>query len=746
MVKANSSNVILELKDITKTFLGGKIIANDSINLSFKKGEIHSLIGENGSGKSTLMNIIFGLYKQDKGDIFVYDKKVDMYLTGAAKHHKIGMVHQHFHLINEFNVLENIILGQEKPKIDADLQLIINQKNTELSAAVKELKSLQEKSHYSFLNLRLMILKEQKLYNLNQQIVALKSKILINQQKLSELNFRKKQGLVVESKLNFYNNQLTINEKKLNDLVEKEKLQATKFTDFKANNKTETSIFLKYLDVKILKNIIKSYYVSNHGIINYNSANKRFEFLKQKYGIELDSFLKIKNLSIGKRQMVEILKVLWEDKDLIVFDEPTATLSIVEIEILMKTIHLLKKEGKTIIFISHKLEEVKQLSDRISILKKGLLMGTYINNEQLTAKKIAKEMVGKEINLDYPMRTIAKKPILSVKNLSYKTSSGFEAVRNVNFEVYENEIFGLAGIEGNGQEEIINVIAGLKMPSSGTIKFNDKILNKFPEILPVRKRISFISYIPIDRKRHGIIADESLNFNSMITTFETKRFSKLWIKKLDEKNNKLWLNLKSEESELKNSIKKVESKLTNLLDKLSVNEQVVIKKSKNFKNQALELKLIKDNLAKLKLQQDKFLAKNPGRSLLIDKNLAEPWTTKIIKEFQVDGAYNNLLPIKNLSGGNQQKFVVGREMLRNHELLIAGHPTRGLDILAIDHIYKKILTNEKTKATLLYSLEINELIAVCDRIAIIFKGQIIDIINPKTTELTLISKMMIGEK
>lgn len=627
---------ILELKGIVKTFLNGKILANDNVSLSFAKKEVHAIVGENGSGKSTLMNIIFGLYKQDEGDIFINGKIVDMYQSGSAKKYKIGMVHQHFHLVDNFTVLENVILGQE----DGGLE----------------------------------------------------------------------------------NNEL----------------------------------------------------VSSLGVINKKETTNRFNEICEQYKIEIDPEEKVSKLPVGKRQMVEILKVLWVSKDIIVLDEPTATLSVVEIKDLLRTINSLKDEGKSIIFISHKLDEVKEIADKISILRKGKHINTYKNDSKLTVGKIAKEMVGREVKLSYPKRKIDTKEILNVENISYITSKGFKALDNISFSIKEGEIFGLAGIEGNGQEQVVQIVTGLRKPSDGTITFEDQLIcDKNGFKIGVEEKNILISHIPIDRYKHGIIKELTLKYNSLITTFNSSDFSSLWKpkpKNVLEEHKIIELKIKKDilEEETKDSpnTKKIiklkikmlksenhfleedpnsENKINENLEKINVLENIDISNVDKKEIDIREKEVALSELEKIKKDYRKLLRRNPGKSWLLNIANADKWTDKIISRLDVEGAFQNSIPIRNLSGGNQQKFVIGREILREHKFLVAGHPTRGLDISAIDNIYKRIIENSNGKATLLYSLEISELVAVCDRIAIMYKGKIIDIINPKETSMDKISKLLIGE-
>ncbi len=656
-------NKILELKNITKTFLNGKIIANNNINLSFLNNEIHSLVGENGSGKSTLMNIIFGLYKQDKGDIFINGELVNMYKSGTSKIYKIGMVHQHFHLIDNFTVLENVILGQEKlfnykeevKKVDSkieEINLEINNlisDNQELKSFKKEIfnfiKKIKENNSH-FINGK-NILREKEL-----ELKRISSNVK-NNHKIKKINKDIEQQKQKNSK---YKLEIELLEKKIN--LYKDGNEENKIVDL-------INKLFEYNDEKDSNNLVGLF-----GVLNKKNLLKKFRIIQNRYKINIDPFEKVSKLSIGQRQMVEILKVLWEEKDLIVFDEPTATLSVLEIDELLKTVKKLKEEGKTIIFISHKLQEVKNISDRISILRKGELIGTYINDSNLEISKLGEKMVGKKINLSYKERKIKGDILFEFKNISYRTRNGFKALDNVSFSVRKDEIFGIAGVEGNGQEEIIKIISGLRKPENGEILYkNEEIVNKDGFLFSSTEKRNIISHIPIDRLKYGVVPTKQLDFNARISDYDTNFFSK----------------------------------------------------------------------------KIKTTKKGKEKGIGFDKQKLKKFTSDIIDELRVDGAFSHSVEIRNLSGGNQQKFVVGRELLRNHEIIVAGHPTRGLDIASIDHIYKKIIKNSKNKVTILYSLEISELVAICDRLAIMYKGKIVDIVNPREVELSKISKMMIGE-
>lgn len=680
----------LEFVDITKTFLSGKIIANNKINLKIANNEVHSIVGENGSGKSTLMSILFGLYKQEEGIIKIDEEIVDMYRSGAAKKYKIGMVHQHFHLIEDFTVLQNIILGQEKLPITEEETAELEEKISLLRSKIVNL--LNENPKLQKINEQYLILREQrnqlqetikvirddsKYRKLKLQIEKINNKInklKINEEKNStkisscEKSVENKTSLLNEIKEqnNYFN--LTADEKEIIEKIDK----------LKRSVKLKELIRIEKEKVFLEKNLATRNAVNKVGFINSKKHLERFYAISNYYNIQLSPYEKAKKLSVGDRQKIEILKVLWQDKDIIVFDEPTATLSVSEIELLIELVKKLKENNKTIIFISHKLEEVKKVSDNISILNRGKLVGTFKNTKAISIKKISELMIGKTIDLKFEKTKPTKKVILDVKNLSYVTHRGFRAVDDVNFQIYENEIFGLAGIEGNGQEEIFNLIAGLKKPVVGSKVMyypeESESESEFENIEPldlltmnIKQRLNFVSHVPINRFKHGIVSNDSIFFNSFITSFRDDKFYRLHLKKWD-------------------------------------------------------------------------------RHFLIDNNEIQSVTNEIINKLNVEGAGELDTPIKDLSGGNQQKFVIGRELLRNHRLFLAGHPTRGLDVNAIKNIYNLMIENSENKATLIYSLELSELIAVCNRIAILYKGRIVDIIDPDKYKFNTISNMLVGKK
>lgn len=503
----NKENII-EMNHITKAFPG--IIANDDITLQLRKGEIHTLLGENGAGKSTLMSILFGLYKPDKGEILFKGKPINIKDPNDATKYGIGMVHQHFMLVDVFTGLQNIVLGYEENKF---------------------------------------------------------------------------------------------------------------------------------------------------GVLKYNETRKKLKELQQKYNLFVDLDKKIEDMTVGMQQRVEILKMLYRDNDILIFDEPTAVLTPNEIEGLIKVIKTLQKEGKTILFISHKLNEVKELSDRITVLRKGKYIGTY-DNENLTTDDLASLMVGRKVNFKTEKKPVKiGKKVLEVNHLFVKGKGLKYLAKDVNFSVSQGEIVALLGIDGNGQENVVEAITGLSKIYHGNIKLNGIDITK----LNINKRNkSGISHIPADRHRYGLVLDYNMMYNFILENYKHKKFSKMGF----------------------------------------------------LKNQQI---------------------KNYGELL--------------IKEYDIRSSEGVKTITRSMSGGNQQKVIVAREIDRNNDLLIAVQPTRGLDVGAIENIHNQIQKVKESKhAVLLVSLELDEVFDLADRILVIYEGEIVGEFKPDDIDYSEIGLYMSGAK
>ncbi len=487
---------VIELFNISKHF--GKIKANDNISISLRKGEIHAILGENGAGKSTLMSILFGLYEPDSGKILRSGKEVKVDNPNVARDLGIGMVHQHFKLVDNFTTVQNIVLGMEPRKF---------------------------------------------------------------------------------------------------------------------------------------------------GRIDWLEAEKQVKELSERYGLNIDLKAKVEDTSVGMQQRVEILKMLYRDAEILIFDEPTAVLTPQEIEELLQIFKVLISEGKSIILITHKLNEIKQVADRFSVLRRGRYIGTY-DVESVNKKEMAELMVGREV--DFTVEKDDANPsdvILELQDVVVLGNNNKKVVNNVSFSLKRGEILGIVGIEGNGQTDLVHAISGLKPVASGKIILDNEDIT----YSPVKKRIAQgMSHIPEDRHKHGLVLDFTLEENFILHHYKETPFSK---------------------------------------------------------NGFLNHKEITSHAEELEI------------------------------EFDVRTASGVKSVARGMSGGNQQKAIIAREIRSNPHILLAVQPTRGLDVGAIEYIHKRLIEQrDMNKAVLLVSLEIDEVLNVADRILVIFDGEITGELNPKETD------------
>ncbi|MFC4767045.1 ABC transporter ATP-binding protein [Effusibacillus consociatus] len=496
---------VVEMLGITKRFPG--IVANDNIHLVVEKGEIHALLGENGAGKSTLMNILFGLYQPDEGKIRVHGKDVKITDPNVANRLGIGMVHQHFMLVQPFTVTENIILGSE---------------------------------------------------------------------------------------------------------------------------------------------------VTNGPLLDLAKAEKKVAELSKRYGLDVDPKARVEDISVGMQQRVEILKTLYRGAEILIFDEPTAVLTPQEITELMQIMRNLVKEGKSIIFITHKLKEIMAICDRVTVIRRGKYIDT-VSVKETDPDKLANMMVGRHVQ--FAVEKEAATPgssVLELRNVEANGNRGVKALNGITLEVRAGEIVGIAGVEGNGQKELIEVITGLRKTTSGTIVINNQeITNRTPREIAE----SGIGHIPEDRHKRGLVLDYSIGENMVLNTYYKSPFSKSGI-----------------------------------------------------------------------LQFDKIFSH----------------ARRLIKIFDVRTP-SEYTPARALSGGNQQKAIIAREVDRDPDLLIAAQPTRGLDVGAIEFIHKKLVEQrDNGKAVLLLSLELDEIMSLSDRIAVIYEGRIVGVVKPEEVTEHDLGLMMSG--
>lgn len=498
---------VIEMLGITKEFPGIK--ANDNVTLQVEKGEIHALLGENGAGKSTLMSVLFGLYQPEEGMIKVKGKEVAIANPNVANRYGIGMVHQHFKLVENFTVTENIILG------------------------IEPMKSFSR--------------------------------------------------------------------------------------------------------------------------VDIDKAAKKVKEISQKYGLSVDPYAKIEDISVGMQQRVEILKMLYRDAEILIFDEPTAVLTPQEIHELMSIMKELTKEGKSIILITHKLKEIKMVANHCTVLRRGKYIGT-VTVEETSEKEMAEMMVGREVSFVVEKgEAKSGNVVLSIKDLIVKNARGLKAVKGFNLEFKAGEITCIAGIEGNGQTELIEAIVGLRKIESGKILFDGEEIEKFS----IRERTAYgIGHIPEDRHKYGLVLDFSLEENFILQTYYKEPISKNGILQFDE-----------------------------------------IRK----------------------------------------------YSEQLIEEFDVRSGKGSTTSARSMSGGNQQKAIIAREVERSPKLLIAAQPTRGLDVGAIEYIHQRLVEErDKGKAVILMSFEMEEVLSLSDSIAVMYEGEVVGIVQADQTDENELGLMMAG--
>lgn len=499
-------STVLELRGITKSFPG--VLANDNVNLSLEQGEIHALLGENGAGKTTLMNILYGLYKQDKGEILVNNQIVNIQTPNDAIALGIGMVHQHFMLIPVMTVTENVMLGVEP---------------------------------------------------------------------------------------------------------------------------TRNGIFLDKAKVA-----------------------KRIRELSEHYGLEVDPDAYIKDLPVGTQQRVEIIKVLYREANILILDEPTAVLTPQEVDGLFKILQTLIDKGKSIIFITHKLKEVMAVADSITVLRLGRTVGT-VSPKEVNPEKLATMMVGREVNL-----VVDKKPAkptglaLEVNDLYVRDERKNMVVNGISFDVHKGEVLGIAGVQGNGQTELVYALTGLLPLESGTIKMlGEPIRHTSPRTIIERG----VAHIPEDRQKHGLILSFPLHDNLVLCNYYLPPFAK---------------------------------------------------------------------------------------GVVLQQQVINANGEKLIKQFDIRTP-NVFVNASTLSGGNQQKVIIGREFSRPIQLLIASQPTRGLDVGSIEYIHSRIIEKrDEETGVLLVSSELDEILALSDRVAVMYRGQIMEIVDASKATKEYLGLLMAG--
>ena len=500
-----NGDIALRMVGITKRFPG--VLANDNVTFELKAGEVHGLLGENGAGKTTLVNILFGLHQPDSGEIFINGRKVEVTSPRAANDLGIGMVHQHFMLVENLTALENVVLGLplERPPL-----------------------------------------------------------------------------------------------------------------------------------------------------LDLNPARARFRELTKEYDLDLDPSTPVWQLPVGDQQWLEFVKLLFRDARILILDEPTAVLAPSQVERLFKTIRYLADEGRSIVFISHKLREVKEVADRVTVLRDGHVVST-VDPRGTTPSQLAQMMVGRDVFLDRRSRPLSesKQAVLAINGLSCQDDRGTLALRDLSLNAYAGEIVGVAGVDGNGQRELAECIAGLRQPTRGAVQINGK------PVSGVVRDTSLLGFIPEDRRKTGLVLGFGVAENLILKTFAEPRFTRH-----------------------------------------RVMQWGAIQREANI----------------------------------------------LIQEYDIRTPHSTM-PVRFLSGGNQQRVVVARELSGDPALVVASQATRGLDVSATESVHKILLRERNRGAAVLFiSTELPEVLALSDRIIIMFEGQIMGELDAESADVGLIGELMLGHR
>lgn len=528
--------IAIELRNITKTF--GKTIANKNVNLKVYKNEVLAILGENGSGKTTLMNIISGIYAPDEGEIFINGEKVFINSPDDAFKYKIGMIHQHFKLVDIFTAAENIILGVNESR-----------------------------------------------------------------------------GLKIKE------------------------------------------------------------------------VNSRVGAIADKYGFNIDVKKHVYDMSVSEKQTVEILKVLYRGADILILDEPTAVLTPQETEKLFDVLRKMRDDGKAIIIITHKLNEVMDISDEVAVLRKGEYV-TTVKTSETNGNELTEMMVGKKTELKIDRPKVEKKlPLLEIRDLNVNSDDGSKAIQNVNFYIRGGEILGVAGVAGCGQKELCEAIAGLRKVQSGLIMHKGESILGLPAKTIIEKGIS-MSFIPEDRLGMGLAPSFSVTDNVMLKTYGESKFH---IKKLE---------IKDTDKKFKKTSKKVLNSISGFINKLPC------------------------------AFVDRATAREKAKQLVEKLEIATPSTET---------------PVRRLSGGNVQKVLVGREIESAPNVIITAYPVRGLDVNSAYTIYD-ILNEQKLKGTgiLFIGEDLDVMLALCDKIMVLCHGKNMGIVHADKTTKEELGLMMTG--
>ncbi len=664
---------VLELKNITKQFPG--VLANDHINLTLEKGEIHALLGENGAGKTTLMNILYGLYQPDQGEIYTDGKPSSIHSPSDAIRSGIGMVHQHFMLVPVFSVTENVMLGNE---------------------------SIRKRSNW---------------------LVAVLSALI---------------GAVIGG---------------ISLLFVHPDYYQMLFHSASFTTSTSSAVTLWLTAILFLLSGAIAYgaYLGCNllmgGFLDRFSVAQKIQKISKDYGLKVNPNAMIKDLPVGVQQRVEIIKLLYRNAEILIFDEPTAVLTPQESDELFKIMHSLAKQGKSIIFITHKLREVLDCADRITVIRRGKVIGTTTPKEADQAK-LASMMVGRPVMLEVEKNEA--KPgevVLEVNDLEVTDTRRQVAVEKVSFELREGEILGIAGVQGNGQTELVEALTGLRPVESGYFTIKDKSFGSPPDKHWFEKTIAVL--LPIGLTLLGLFF--------MYVTFFLKpiNLQKFFIRLFNLRTNLDAL------FQLGTKMRLYHIQFYVGLILLAAVIVLLVLIGRRYSGKSDPRQIIEQGTAHIPedRQRDGLVLPFPvSENLVLCTYYQEPFAHNItiqwpqvvnnavkrIKDFDIRTP-SELTPASSLSGGNQQKVIVARELSRPINLLIAAQPTRGLDVGSIEYIHNQIIAKrDEGVGVLLISTELDEIMQLSDRIAVMYRGRIVATIPIEKASKEFVGLLMAG--
>lgn len=677
----------IRFENITKTF-GKKVIANKDISFSIEKGLIYSLLGENGSGKTSLMNVLVGIYKQDSGKVYINEEEVDINSPKDAYKHKIGMIHQHFKLVNVFSATENVVLGLSKE----DYELIYQETKATNEKLIAELQVEVEK--IPDIDNKLMEAKNNYTTVKNEELIKIKEQF-----KLAKENYAK------ESKQSKPNKQSSLEDKEkyrqLKDNFKEEKAQfeyAIKHIDEKAEVKKAKAEVDKYnlkQQIKDLENEIKQ-----SKKFNLKESAKRVASISERYGFNVNPNQRVYDMSVSQKQTLEIVKALYRGVDILILDEPTAVLTPQETKQLFNVLRNMRKLGKTIIIITHKLNEVMEISDKVAVLRKGEYIGT-VDTKDTNEKELTNMMVGRKIDLQIK-RSEPKNAEnrLYVNNITVTNIDGTTALDNVSFVLRSGEILGVAGISGSGQKELLDVIAGLRYYKAGDIIFHN----------PKKEK-------PVTFYHHSV---KKIKRMSKEGFFHDKEGNRLDLSNV--KDNKIVEMVNNEE------IIFYEDEIIDLRHKTPL----------EIRDLGIKLSFVPEDRLGMGLVASMDLVDNmmlrsyrKGKGIFFHREKPEKLAREIVDELAVVTPSIHT-QVSKLSGGNVQKVLVGREISSSPKVFMAAYPVRGLDINSSYVIYDLLnAQKEKGTAVLFVGEDLDVLMALCDKILVLSQGRVSGIVDPR---------------